>query len=64
LYHRLRPPDLQSYPDKFVFRFGQIRFLLAKLVGDAVTDALVAGALRAVKSLSISSRNGVYRSLS
>ena len=36
--------------------FGQVRSLLDKRVGVAVTGALVAGALRAVKSRSISSR--------
>jgi hypothetical protein len=35
---------------------GQVRSLLDKRVGAAVTVALVTGALRAVKSLSISSR--------
>ena len=36
--------------------FGQVRSLLDKRVGAAVTVARVAGALRAVKSRSISSR--------
>jgi len=35
---------------------GQVRSLLDKRVGAAVTVALVSGAVRAVKSLSISSR--------
>jgi hypothetical protein len=42
--------------DAHVGRIGQVRSLLDKRVEAAVTVALVSGAVRAVKSLSISSR--------
>ena len=55
-YTELRKEILESVLRADVIHIGQVRSLLDKWVGGAVTVAPVTGALRALKSLSISVR--------